>query len=89
MSREAKHIVIPLALIAIFFLVAATPVDLLGCRNRGMIAVGLALACGLTGIATAIKALAGKVRRHQGSEWWMASTLILAIPAAYIVFIAR
>lgn len=89
MSREAKHIGIPLTFIAIFFLVAATPVELLGCRNRGLIAVGIALACGLTGLATAIKGLAGKIRGHQGSGWWMASTLILAIPAAYIVFISR
>lgn len=89
MSREAKHIVIPLTLIAIFFLAAAAPVELLGCRNRGLIAAGIALACGLTGIATAIRGLAGKLRGQQGSECWMVSTLILAIPAAYIVFIAR
>ena len=43
------------------------------------------LAGGLIGIGTAIKALVGKVRGQPDAPWWMASTLILAIPLVAVV----
>ena len=88
MKKSTKHIVIPLIAPAIFFVVASLPVDLLGCRNRGLIASLLAIAAGILGIVAAIKGLIGKVRGDSSSVLWMASALILSIPAIYIVLIA-
>lgn len=88
MKRITKHAVIPLIVPAIFFVVASLPVELLGCRNRGLIAALLAIAAGLLGIVAAVKGLIGKVRGDSNSFLWMASALILAIPAIFIVVIA-
>jgi hypothetical protein len=88
MKRITKHVVIPLIVPAIFFVVASLPVELLGCRNRGLIAALLAIAAGLLGIVAAVKGLIGKVRGDSNSFLWMASALILAIPAIFIVVIA-
>ena len=89
MKKITKHIALPLILPAIFFVVASLPVQLLGCRNRGLIAALLAIAAGILGIVTAVKGLIGKVRGDSNSFLWMASALILATPAIYIVVIAN
>jgi uncharacterized membrane protein YjfL (UPF0719 family) len=80
-----KHILIPLLVTAAFLMVVATPVELLGCRNRGLLAVGIALAGGLAGLACAAKGLVDKIRNNPDSGRWMISTLILALPVFYIV----
>ena len=69
----------------IFFAVAALPVELLGCYNRGLIAAIVALAAGILGIVAAGKAVKGKIRGDANSSMWMASALIFAIPAIFIV----
>ncbi|MFC1814324.1 hypothetical protein ACFL03_16725 [Thermodesulfobacteriota bacterium] len=88
MRKITKHIIIPLIVPAIFFVVASLPVEVLGCRNRGIIAALLAIAAGILGIVAAVKALMGKVRGDSNSFLWVASALILAIPAIFIVLIA-
>jgi uncharacterized membrane protein YjfL (UPF0719 family) len=86
MNRKIlNHIAIPTLLPIIFFIVAATPVELFGCRLRGLIAVTLALAGGLLGLATVSKGLLDMIRNRPGSVWWIATTLILSLPAFYIV----
>ncbi len=88
MKKIAKHIIIPALVAAIFFVVASLPVELIGCRNRGLIAVLLAIAAGILGIVAAVNALMGKVRGDANSSLWMASALILAIPAIFIALSA-
>ena len=88
MAKTAQHILIPLILPALFFIVAALPVDLLGCRNRGLIAALLAIASGMLGIVAAVKGLIGKVRGDAHSFLWIVSALIFAIPAVFILLIA-
>lgn len=70
---------------AIFLIVASLPVELLGCLNRGLIAAFVAIAAGILGIIAAVRALLVKVRGHANSSLWMASALILAIPAILVV----
>ena len=69
----------------IFFAIAALPVELLGCYNRGLIAALVALAAGVLGIAAAAKALKDKIRGETNSSLWMISALIFAIPTVFIV----
>jgi len=88
MKKITKHIITPALVPAIFFVVAFLPVELLGCRNRGLIAALLAIAAGILGIFAAVKALVGKVRGDANSSFWMASALIFAIPVIFIVFTA-
>ena len=85
MKKNIIHFVIPMVITAIFFGVAALPVEILGCRNRGLIAAGIALAAGILGIVAAVRAVLGKVRGDAGASMWVASALIFAIPAIYIV----
>ena len=85
MKKNIRHFLIPMMFTAIFFAVAALPVEILGCRNRGLIAAGIALAAGILGIVAAVQAVLGKVRGDAGTSIWMASALIFAIPAIYIV----
>jgi hypothetical protein len=88
MTNINKHIIYPAIAIVIFFAIAMLPVELIGCRNRGLIAAVVALAAGLAGICAAVKALVGKIRGDSNSSLWMLSALIFAVPAIYIVIIA-
>lgn len=85
MSKLTKHILLPLTVSALFFLVAALPFELLGCRNRGLVAALLAIAAGAFAIAAAVKALVGKARGDAHSYLWMASAVLLSIPSIYLV----
>ena len=85
MKQITRHFIIPVMMIAIFFANAALPVDLFGCRNRGLIAAGIALAAGILGIVAAVKAVMVKMRGETNSSLWMASAVVFAIPAIYIV----
>jgi len=85
MQKITKHIMIPAMVAVIFFAIAALPVELLGCYNRGLIAAFVAMAAGVLGIVAAVRALTGKMRGDTNSSLWMASALIFAIPTIFIV----
>lgn len=88
MKKVIKHIMIPAMASILFFAVAALPVELLGCYNRGFIAAIIALAAGVLGIFAAVKAVKGKIRGDVNSSMWIASAVIFAIPAIFIVLSA-
>ncbi len=71
-----------------FFAVALSPVDLLGCKTRGLFALVIAFLCGIGALFTAIKALKGRLRGDADSKWWMVSTLILTIPVVAMIKMA-
>jgi hypothetical protein len=50
MNKITKHVMLPAAVSVIFFVIASIPVELLGCRNRGLIA---AIVAGIPGIVSA------------------------------------
>ncbi len=83
-----RHFLIPAIMPVLFFVVAFSPVDLLGCRTRGLIALSLALVSGLAAIGTAVMALKGRVKGEAGSEKWILTTLILAIPVVAMLILA-
>lgn len=72
----------------IFFAIAALPVEVLGCRNRGLLAALVAIAAGVMAIVAAVRALKGKIRGEANSSLWMARAVIFAIPAIFIVLSA-
>lgn len=89
MKRILSHVIIPALVPAVFFIIAMMPVQVMGCRNRGLAAFLIALAGALSGLAAVIKGLREKIKGNPDTNWWILSTLILIIPAVYIVIIAR
>ncbi len=45
-----RHAIAPAIMPVIFFAVALTPVDLLGCKTRGLVAFSIAFVSGLAGL---------------------------------------
>ena len=83
-----RHILLPSLAPLLFFAVALTPVHVLGCRTRGLLAFAIALVSVLAGLGAAIKAVKGRVRGDSQTLWWMGSALILAIPAVGALILA-
>jgi len=81
------HVIIPSLLPIAFFAVAATPVEVLGCRNRGLLALLIAFVSVLAGLAAAVRAVQGR-RGEADSSRWVVSALILAIPPVALLFLA-
>jgi len=67
MGKITRHILLPAALPAAFWAIASLPVELLGCRVRGLAAALVALVAGLLGVAAAVKALSGRMRGDENS----------------------
>ena len=88
MSPPFRHIVLPAIAPVLFFIVAATPVEVFGCRTRGLLAIAIALTSVLAGLGAAILALKGRMRGDTQSIWWIATALILAIPAVSALILA-
>jgi hypothetical protein len=80
MSPTLRHILLPSIMPVHFFAVAATPVEMLGCRNRGLLSFMIALMSVLAGLGAAIMALKGRMRSDIHTTWWIATALILVIP---------
>ena len=88
MKRIANHIIIPAMMTVLFFVVALTPVEVLGCLVRGLIALLIALISGLAALVAVIIGLKGRVRHDKNSIWWVLSTLILVIPVIAMIILA-
>jgi hypothetical protein len=83
-----RHFIVPALIPVLFFAVALSPVDLLGCGTRGLIALLIAFASGLAGLGAAGMALKGRVKGEAGSELWIVTTLILTIPVVAMLVLA-
>jgi hypothetical protein len=92
MKRIAYHVIIPMIMPVLFFGVASTPVEVLGCLVRGLIALLIALISGVAALAAAIMGAKGgakgRVRHERNRIWWMVSTLILVIPVIAMILLA-
>ncbi|MFX4260795.1 hypothetical protein ACOBQJ_01215 [Pelotomaculum propionicicum] len=83
-----NHIIYPLILTVLFFVNAATPVYILGCLTRGLVALSIALISALVSLSAAIMGLKGRLRGDENSGWWVVSSLILLIPVAALIIMA-
>jgi hypothetical protein len=88
MSRITRHFLIPAFAPLIFLAIALTPVDVFGCRNRGLLALSVSLISGLPALAMAIIALKMRIRGDLNSVWWVASTLVMSIPVVAMIVLA-
>ena len=71
-----------------FFIIANMPIDVLGCRTRGLLAVLIALLSGLMAVGTAIAALKGRIRGDRKSIWWIGTTAVLTVPVIALLMMA-
>jgi hypothetical protein len=88
MKRIAYHVIIPAIMPALFFVVASSPVEVLGCFVRGLIALLIALISGLAALATAAIGAKGRASQDKNSIWWVMSTLILVTPVIAMIILA-
>ena len=86
--RILHHVIIPAFLVTLFLLIVSTPVEIIGCRYRGLIAVAIALLGELSALGAVIKGLMGRIRGDSTSIWWISSALILMIPTLIVAIIA-
>jgi hypothetical protein len=88
MTRTFRHVVLPALAPAAFFLTASTRVEVLGCFNRGLIALAIAMVSVIGGLIFAVKGGLGRRRGDSYAHWWGLSALILAIPPAALLVLA-
>jgi len=88
MKRIVNHIIIPAMMGVLFFAVALTPVEVLGCFLRGLTTLLIASISGLAALAAVMIGLKGRVRHDKNSIWWVLSTLILIIPVIAMIMLA-
>ena len=84
-SRTVRHVLLPaiapLAIVGLYF----TPVSLIGCADRGLLAL---LVVGLSTIAAFVTvgfAMRGRARGDPASSWWILSALILTLPLVLLL----
>ena len=88
MKRIFFHVYLPAALVVVFFAIAATPVEVLGCAARGLMALAAAFISGLAALFTACRGSKAKKTGDPEANWWLASSLILAIPVIAMIILA-
>ena len=91
MNSIFPHIFWPLLFSLGLVFLAALPADLvvaLGCRNRGLVAVCIAGSSGLLGVVAGFTAVVFRLRGRKGSERWMLSAVLLALPLVLLLILA-
>ena len=83
-----RHIAIPAIMPLLFLAIALTPVEVLGCRNRGLIAFAIAFVSGMASIAAVILAIRGRMRKDTDHYRWTVTSLILVIPVIALLILA-
>jgi hypothetical protein len=84
-SKTARHVLLPalapLAIVGLYF----TPVSLIGCANRGLLALLVVGISTIAAFATIGLAIHGRARGDPSSSWWVLSALIFALPLALLL----
>lgn len=88
MKNSKKYFGVAAILTILFFINAATPVEVLGCYTRGLIAAIIGLVCGLAAIASAIISLKKRMDKDPSDKQWILLTLVLSIPLVALIFLA-
>jgi hypothetical protein len=88
MKRIVYHVIVPAIMPVLFFVVASTPVEVLGCLTRGLIALLIAFVNGLAALGAVIIGAKGRAHRDQNAIWWITSSVILVIPVIAMIIMA-
>jgi hypothetical protein len=88
MTPLARHLILPGVAVVLFGMVAATPVEVLGCRNRGLLAFVIALASGLGGVGAALLAVVRSARKRDDAGLAALAAVVAAIPVVALLLLA-
>lgn len=81
----AWHVLVPAvataAIVALYF----TPVSIIPCATRGLLAFGVAVTALLAGVVTAAQAVRFARRDRERAAWWILSTVVLMLPAMLLL----
>lgn len=88
MGRLTRHVAIPAMMPLLFFAVALTPVAVLGCRNRGLLALLIALASGCWALREAFVAAGARARGDPDASWRVIGSVVLSIPVVALLAMA-
>lgn len=88
MKQVFYHILIPAIVLVLFFINAAMPVEVLGCRARGIVAAILALSSAVAALVTTIIGVRLKAREDKKYVWWLMSTSILVVAPLALLILA-
>lgn len=86
--QKYRHILLPALMPLAFIILAQIPVHVIGCRNRGIIALLIALTSGVAAIVTSVIGLRGRMRGDPDASRWIVSTLILTMPVIALIILA-
>ncbi len=85
MSTVTKHILLPstptLAVIGLYF----TPLTVIDCVTRGLLALAVVFISFAFGIVSGIRGLRDRHSKIPGSGWWITSMCILALPVFLVL----
>lgn len=84
MTRAVKIVLLSAVLPVLFFAAASIPVELIGCRARGLVVALIAMLGGLLGVAAMVKAVIDRARGKTNSFLWVVCALILVVPTAFL-----
>ena len=88
MGHLARHVALPALMSAVFFSVALTPVSVLGCRGRGLLALLIALTSGIWALGAAVTGVKKRARGEGDAFWWVISAMVLTIPVVAMLVMA-
>jgi hypothetical protein len=87
-QKRLRRIIFPVSLNVLFFINAALPRTVLGCVNRGLVAIAITFLSFLLAFVSVIMALKTRRSNQAESTWWILNTLIYAIPAVALLYLA-
>lgn len=88
MKRVLLHVAPPLLVTGLFFAVALSPVQFLGCRNRGLTALIIAMISLLAALACTITGAVRKGRGDKAYAWWVLSSMLFLAPVVGLIVLA-
>jgi ABC-type amino acid transport system permease subunit len=84
-SIAVRHVLLPaiapLAIVGLY----VTPVSLIGCANRGLLALVVASVSTAAAFVTVATAFRARMRGDRSSIWWTVSTLVLTLPLVLLL----
>jgi hypothetical protein len=87
MNKIVKPVLLSIIPLLLFWGVAITPVTLLGCRNRGLTAVIIALLSAVSALVVSFRSLKNRLKGNPIDPASLISVIILILPAVYILLL--
>jgi hypothetical protein len=84
MNALVKHAILPAIAPALIVGLYFTPVEWIGCANRGLAALGVVFIAFAIGIVMAVRALRLRGLDDTASRWFLISACILALPVLLV-----